>query len=83
LLAHFEELTKRPTDPLDKAKLETKLTKNLNQSYKKGDRKQLEKIIQNYKQALENASTVNVANFYYQCTTVGIMLEEILNERKR
>ena len=81
LLAHFEKLTKGPTDPQDKAMLETKLTKNLNQSYKKGDHKQLEKIILNHKQAVENASAVNVASFDYQCTTIGTMLEDILSER--
>jgi len=82
LLAHFEKLTKRPTSPSDKTVLEAKLTENLNQAYKKGDRKQLEKIVSNYNQAIENASAVNEAVFDYQCTTVGTMLEGILDKRK-
>ena len=82
LLAHFEKLTKRPTDLNDKTMLETKLTRNLNQSYKKGDRKQLEKIVPYYKQAVENAKDVNEADFDYQCTTIGVMIEDILDKRK-
>ena len=83
LLAHFEKLTKRPTEPSDKAMLEAKLTKNLSQPYKKGDHKQLEKIVPFYKQAMENTSTINVVNFNYQCTTIGVMIEDILDKRNK
>jgi len=80
LLAHFEKLTKRPTSPSDTKLLEKKLTEKLKQPYKKSDSKQLEKIIFNYEQAIENASMLNKADFNYQCTTIGTMIEEILNQ---
>ena len=79
LLAHFEELQNRPTSLSDKVMLESKLTQHLNQKYQKGDRKQLEKIILYYKLAIENAKVINKEDFHYQCTTVGGMIERILN----
>ena len=83
LLSHFEKLTKRPTSPTDKIWLEKELTKKLNQSYKKGDRRQLEKIVSNYEIAIKNASAVCKVDFDYQCTTIGVMIKEIVNERTK
>ena len=83
LLAHFEKLTNRPTSLSDKKPLEGKLTKYLNQKYKKGCRKQLEKMISNYEQAVANADEVSEAKVDYQCTTVGSMIEEIRGSCKK
>jgi len=81
LLAHFEKLTKRPTSPADGKLFKSKLTKVLNQEYKKGDYKQLEKLIANYEKAVENANAVSEVDFGYQCTTVGVMIEAVIREK--
>lgn len=74
LLAHFKPMN---SAILTEKQIERDLSTHLKNPYKKANRKQLEKIILQYKAGIKNCSQINVAKFDQQCTTVSDVVEGV------
>lgn len=74
LLAHFEQINKgfQP-----QSILEQKLSRYLGVPYKKGNVKQIDKIIQNVDKAIDNVTQVKMIDLEYQCTNVSELITTI------
>ena len=83
LLAHYDTMTARPVDVLkDRENLKRVLGKKLGVKYKKGDTKQLYKIMSNSNHSIElplkNTKNISKINMAYQCTNVGVVLSHVI-----
>lgn len=76
-------MTARPVDVLkDRENLKRVLGKKLGVKYKKGDIKQLYKIMSNSNHSIElplkNTKNISKINMAYQCTNVGVVLSHVI-----
>ena len=71
LLAHFEKIT---GSLLSKQVLLAKISKHLNRKYIKANSDQLEIMVDAYKEAMENASSITEINYHEQCTNIGCII---------
>lgn len=76
-------MTARPVDVLkDRGNLKRVLGKKLGVKYKKGDTKQLYKIMSNSNHSIElplkNTKNISKINMAYQCTNVGVVLSHVI-----
>ena len=83
LLAHYDTMTARPVDLLkDREDLKRVLGNKLGVKYKKGDTKQLYKIMSNSNHSIElplnNTRNISKINMAYQCTNVGVVLSHVI-----
>lgn len=83
LLAHYDTMTARPVDQLkDREDLKRVLGKKLGVKYKKGDTKQLYKIMAHSNHSIElplkNTKNISRINMAYQCTNVGVILSQVI-----
>ena len=83
LLAHYDTMTARPVDVLkDREDLKRVLGNKLGVKYKKGDTKQLYKIMSNSNHSIElplnNTRNISKINMAYQCTNVGVILSQVI-----
>lgn len=74
LLAHFEQINRGFKSQRE---LERNLTSYLGTPYVKGNVKQIDKIVQNIRQALYNTSNVTSINLDYQTTNISDIINEI------
>lgn len=76
LLAHFEIVT---NGFLTNKVLTGKLSNYMKQNYIKANSNQLEKIVDLYSKAIENSESISAFDVNSQCTTVGTIVNKIVN----